>query len=108
MYSLYYLSRCVKILSFYLGKNFIRLSGYKYYIYIRKRVDLNHQVLNTIFSKYLALPIATFPFYLQLYNLYSNNCNHRIKVNSRIKVKCIMGVNYSIRVKFIIDVTCKI
>jgi hypothetical protein len=31
-----------------------------------------------------------------------------MKVNSRIKVKCIMGVNYSIRVKFIIDVTCKI
>jgi hypothetical protein len=30
-------------------------------VYIRKRVDLNHQVLNTIFSKYLALPIATFP-----------------------------------------------
>ena len=29
---------------------------------VRKRVDLNHQVLNTIFSKYLALPIATFPF----------------------------------------------
>jgi hypothetical protein len=27
----------------------------------RKRDDLNIQVHNTIFSKYLALPIATFP-----------------------------------------------
>ena len=27
----------------------------------RKRDDLNIQVLNTIFSKYLALPMATFP-----------------------------------------------
>jgi hypothetical protein len=33
----------------------------EYLHYFRKRVDLNHQVLNTIFSKYLALPIATFP-----------------------------------------------
>ena len=32
-----------------------------FFFYIRKRVDLNHQVLNTIFSKYLALPMATFP-----------------------------------------------
>ena len=101
MYNLNYPFKCVK-------KNSIHLNVLNHFIYIRKRVDLNHQVLNTIFSKYLALPIATFPFYLQLYYLYSNNCNHRIKVNSRIKVKCIMGVNYSIRVKFIIDVTCKI
>ena len=79
MYSLYYLSRCVKILSFYLGKNFIRLSGYKYYIYIRKRVDLNHQVLNTILSKYLALPIATFPF--------TCYCIKFIKIFTRIGVK---------------------
>ena len=31
------------------------------YIEKRKRDDLNIQVHNTIFSKYLALPIATFP-----------------------------------------------
>ena len=27
-----------------------------------------------------------------------------MEVNSRIRVNCIMGVNYGIRVKFIIDV----
>ena len=30
---------------------------------LRKRDDLNIQVHSTIFSKYLALPVATFPSY---------------------------------------------
>ena len=74
-----------------------------HFFYIRKRVDLNHQVLNTIFSKYLALPIATFPFYLQII-ININNFNYRIEVNYGIKVKIIMDANYGIKVEFIRDV----
>ena len=65
-------------------------------------MDLNHQVLNTILSKYLALPIATFPFYLQI--IFNNNINYRIEVNYGIKVKFIMDANYRIKVEFIRDV----
>jgi hypothetical protein len=59
MYNLKCPFKCVK------KKNTVHLKMLNHFFYIRKRVDLNHQVLNTIFSKYLALPIATFPFYLQ-------------------------------------------
>ena len=47
--------------SFKCIKNTIHLKMLNHFMYIRKRVDLNHQVLNTIFSKYLTLPMATFP-----------------------------------------------
>ena len=78
MYNLNYPFKCIKYT--------IPLKMLKHFIYIRKRVDLNHQVLNTIFSKYLALPIATFPFTCNsiillviIYN--SNNLNYRIEVD---------------------------
>ena len=69
------------------GKKDYKKDKNSFYLY-RKRVDLNHQVLNTIFSKYLALPIATFPYFV-LNNVYYNNdfhCENKIYV---IKVKFI-------------------
>ena len=64
MYNLYYLFNCIKVLPVYTCKNIIiHLNMLNHFIYIRKRVDLNHHVLNTIFSKYLALPMATFPLF---------------------------------------------
>ena len=41
-----------------------------YLIYIRKRDDSNIQVKNTIFSKYLALPVATLPFAKRAYTIF--------------------------------------
>ena len=70
-----------------------------FFYYIRKRADLNHQVLNTIFSKYLALPIATFPaFYyysvtyvffvvpLTLFFFFIPNGKKRHKINVNYKI----------------------
>ena len=95
MYNLNYPFKCIKYT--------IPLKMLKHFIYIRKRVDLNHQVLNTIFSKYLALPIATFPFllinlkFLIVMIFYSNNFNYWIEVEYGIKIKFIIDVNQCIQ-----------
>ena len=57
-------------------------------------MDLNHQVLNTIFSKYLALPIATFPFTYRCINFYIVIIFTRIEVKYGIGIKLKRVVKY--------------